>query len=325
MATERPVHLAFLGCGFATRLHSRTLRRSPGVKRSYASRDPAKAEEYRRRYGGERAFGSYDAAITDPAVDAVLVATPPDSHLELTLGALEAGKHVIVEKPPFLSVADFDRVQEAARAAGRRVLVAENYYYKPMAEALREVIASGDLGEVRVLAVNALKAQTTGDWRDRAEMSGGGAFFEGGIHWVNFMANLGLAVTRVQGFRPGSHDGPDRTMLAVFEYEGGAVGTLGYSWEIGSPLKGLRLSALYGTRGTATFETNGLFLAVRGRRRRLRVPDPRDLLGYGAMFRDFLAAIRGEREPRFDLALARRDLELVEEVYRSAERSSINP
>lgn len=316
-----PLRLTFLGCGFATRLHSRTLRRFGGrVVRSYASRDAAKAEEYRRRYGGERAFGSYEAAIGDPATDVVLVATPPDSHLELTLGALAAGKHVIVEKPPFLGLGDFDRVAAAARAAGRRVLVAENYYYKPMAEALRGVLASGDLGEVRLLSVNALKAQSSGGWRDRPEVAGPGAFFEGGIHWVNFMANLGLDVARVQGFRPGSHEAPERTMLAVFEYAGGAVGTLGYSWEIASPLKGLRLSAVYGTRGTATFETNGLFLAVRGRRRALRVPDPRDLLGYGAMFDDFLAAIRGEREPRFGLSLARRDLELVEQVYRSAER-----
>ena len=114
-------------------------------------------------------------------------------------------------------------------------------------------------------------------------------------------------------------------MLAVFEYAGGAVGTLGYSWEIGSPLRGLRLSAVYGTRGTATFETNGLFLAVRGRRRRLRLPDPRDLLGYGAMFEDFFQALRGGTEPRFDLARARRDLELVEEVYRSIARSGAAP
>jgi UDP-N-acetylglucosamine 3-dehydrogenase len=313
-----PLRLAFLGCGFATRLHSRTLLRfGAAVERSYASRSAEKAEEYRKKYGGARAFGSYEAALADEAIDVVLVATPPGSHLELTLRALEAGKSVIVEKPPFLHASDFDAVEAAAKASGKRVFVAENYFYKPMAEALRGVIARDEVGTPLLLTVNALKQQTTGDWRDRREIAGGGALFEGGIHWVSFLASLGLEVSRVHGYRPGGGSGPERTIVAVFEYVGGAVATLYYSWEIGSPLKGLRLSALYGAEGAATFETNGLFLAVRGKTRRLRVPDPRDLLGYGAMFEDFFGALRTGRPARFDLARARRDLELVEEIYAS--------
>lgn len=323
--TAAPLRLAFLGCGFATRLHSRTLRGFAGVTRAYASRDAARAEEYRSKYGGMAAFGSYEAAIESPAVDLVLVATPPASHLELALAALAAGKHVIIEKPPLLRSGDFDALESAARAADRRVFVAENYFYKPMAEALRALIGSGELGDPRILTINAMKQQSTGDWRDDPASAGGGALFEGGIHWVNFMASLGLTVKRVQAFRPGSAEGPERSMIVVFEYEGGAVGTLYYSWEIGNALKGLRLSALYGTEGAATFETNGLILAVRGRRRRLRMPHPADLLGYRAMFQDFFEAIRTGTEPRFDLTMARRDLELVEAAYASlstTERSS---
>jgi predicted dehydrogenase len=316
---DSPLSLAFLGCGFATRLHSRTLKGDRSVRRFYASRDPAKAEAYRRRYGGAGAFGSYEEAIGNRDVDVVLVATPPDSHLELALAALAAGKHVIVEKPPFLRSSDFEAVERAAREAGRRAFVAENYYYKPMAEALRDVISGGELGSLRILAINALKRQETGDWRDRGETGGGGALFEGGIHWVSFMAHLGLEVERVQGFRAGQGGGPERTSVVVFQYRGGAVGTLQYSWEIPSALKGLHLSALYGTEGTATFESYGLFLAVRGRRRRVRVPHPRDLLGYRAMFEDFLASIRTGAEPRSDLATARRDLELVEAAYGTRE------
>ncbi|HET8653935.1 MAG TPA: Gfo/Idh/MocA family oxidoreductase [Longimicrobiaceae bacterium] len=317
--SERSLRLAFLGCGFATRLHSRTLRRFPGVERFYASRDAGRAEAYARKYGGAGSFGSYEAALADERVDVALVATPPRSHLELALAALAAGKHVIVEKPPFLRSSDFDAVARAAEAAGRRVFVAENYYYKPMAEALRGVLSAGEIGEPRIVHVNALKAQTTGDWRDREDLAGGGALFEGGIHWVNFLANLGPRVARVHGWRPGAAEGPERTAVLVFEYEGGAVGTLFYSWEIGSPLKGLHLSAVYGTAGTATFETNGLGLFVRGRRRGIRMPNPRDLLGYGAMFEDFFHSIRTGAAPRFDLAAARRDLELVEAAYTSME------
>jgi UDP-N-acetylglucosamine 3-dehydrogenase len=318
---DAPLTLALLGCGNATTMHSRTLRKvDPTVRRAYASRDPERARAFAAKYGGAAAYGSYEAAIGDPAVDAVLIATPPASHLELTLAALEAGKHVIVEKPPFLRAADFDTVRAARDRAGRRVMVAENYYYKPLAEALRQVIASGDLGEIRILSVNALKHQAVSGWRDEAALSGGGALYEGGIHWVNFMTHLGLPVEGVDGFRPGGVDEhPDRTMVLVFRYAHGAVGTLYYSWEIGSPMKGLRLSALYGTEGTATFESNGIFLAVRGRRRRLRFPGL-DVAGYAGMFRDFLGALRANAEPRFDFDAAHRDLQLVEAAYRSLDR-----
>ncbi|MBD0321678.1 MAG: Gfo/Idh/MocA family oxidoreductase, partial [Gemmatimonadetes bacterium] len=132
--------IAFLGCGFATRIHTKRLRGMEGVSLFYASRSQAKAEEFSRRAGGAGAFGSYEAAIADPRVEVVVVATPPTTHLELTLAALAAGKHVVVEKPPFLHAADFDAVRTARDAAGRRVMVAENYFYKPMAEALRRVI-----------------------------------------------------------------------------------------------------------------------------------------------------------------------------------------
>jgi predicted dehydrogenase len=312
------VGLAFLGCGFATRLHTKRLRGMDGVRLFYASRDLARAQEFAKGVRGAGAFGSYEAAIADPRVDAVVVATPPTSHLELTLAALAAGKHVVVEKPPFLHASDFDTVERARDAAGRRVMVAENYFYKPMAEAIRGIIARGDVGEPRLLTVNALKQQRAEDWRGDPSLAGGGALFEGGIHWINFMANLGLPVRRATGFRPGGKpDQPDRTTLAVFEYEGGAVGTLAYSWEIGSPLKGLRLSALYGTEGAATFESNGIFLAVRGRTHRVALPGPGDIPGYATMWRDFIPALREGREPRFDFATARRDMELLEAVYSS--------
>lgn len=310
---DRPrLGLAFLGCGWATRLHSRTLRDAPGVERFYASRDGGKGAAYCQQFGGAASFASYEAALGDTRVDVVLVATPPASHLELTLAALGAGKHVIVEKPAYPCVADFDTVRAAATAAGRRVLVAENYFYKPLLRALREVIASGDLGEIRFVWLNALKHQEASGWRGDAALAGGGALFESGVHWISFLANLGMPIEEVHGLRGGAANGPDRSMLVAVRFAGGAVGALAQSWEIRSPLRGLRLSKVFGTHGAATFESNGLFLFVRGRRWRLRFPGFRDMLGYRAMFEDFFGAIRDGREPRFTLAMARRDVELIE-------------
>ena len=98
-----PLRLAFLGCGFITHVHSRHLRSlKADVVTSYASRDKARAEAFCRRYRGTTAYSSYSAAIADPNIDAIVVAVPPRFHLDLTLQALAAGKHVLVEKPAYL-------------------------------------------------------------------------------------------------------------------------------------------------------------------------------------------------------------------------------
>jgi predicted dehydrogenase len=312
--------IALLGCGRIAATHAARLRAIPGVRLYFASRDRARAEEFARKHGGAGAFGSYAAALDDPRVDAVLVLTPPSSHLELTLAALQAGKHVVVEKPPFLHAADFDTVRAARDAAGRRVLVAENYFYKPLAEALRHTLASGALGELRIVSVNALKQQALSGWRADPALAGGGALYEGGIHWINFFANLGPLVNGVQAFRPGpEREGPELSMVVGFTYAGGAVGTLYYSWETPVLLKGVHLSAVYGSEGVASFESNGIFLMVRGRKRRL-TSALRDVAGYAGMWRDFVPALVENREPRFDFEKARRDLVLIEAAYRSLDR-----
>jgi predicted dehydrogenase len=313
------VALAFLGCGGITRRHSLKLRSIGGVARFHASRDLARATEMDRRCSGDGAFGTYEDALADPRVTCAVVATPPASHLEWTLAALAAGKDVVVEKPAFLHSTDADRVAEAAARAGRLVLVAENYHYKPLAVLLRSIVTSGELGAIRYVHVNALKRQETTGWRTDARIAGGGALFEGGIHWVHLMANLGLEVQRVHGRRPGGETGEmERSMLAVFDYVGGAVGTLSHSWEIAAPFGGVRWSAIYGTEGAVHFESNGLLVRQSGRRSRLTAPGLRDFLGFGAMWQDFVAALRTRREPAMTLAHARQALGLIEDAYRSA-------
>ncbi|HUF50387.1 MAG TPA: Gfo/Idh/MocA family oxidoreductase [Longimicrobiales bacterium] len=298
--------LAFIGCGYATLLHTRTLTRiAPHIERYYASRQGEKAAGFAHRYGGSGWFNSYDAALCDPRIDTVLIATPPATHLDLTLEALRHGKHVIVEKPAFLTVDEFDTVALAAAHAQRSVLVAENYFYKPLADALRAVIASGIIGAVRYLHVNALKWQRPAGWRAAETLSGGGPLFEGGIHWISLLANLGLTLESIDV----NECGTPLTTITTAHYRSGAIGTLAYSWEMRSRINGVRLSHIYGTRGSVVFESNGLFLRVNGR---TRCPGLIDLAGYRAMFADFLRVLEGAQpEPRFTMGMAQRDVELI--------------
>ncbi len=308
----RPVSVLLLGCGAAATMHARVLQRIGGVKLSFASRDGARAQALCSKFSGSRAFGSYESGLSDDSVDVVLVATPTMSHRELAIMAVEAGRHVIIEKPAFMSSCDADTVAQAASIAGRRVMIAENYYYKPIAVYLRRVVAAGTLGEIRFVTLDATKRQSVSGWRADPALSGGGALFEGGVHWISFASNIGLKVTGIEAIRAGGAPGRDRSSLVVFRYACGAVGTLVHSWELAAPFGHIRRSKIQGTAGSVTFESNGLARISSGRDASFGLPALRDPFGYRAMLEDFLRVLRHNHEPQFTLAMARRDLALLE-------------
>ena len=171
----------------------------------------------------------------------------------------------------------------------------------------------------------AKRFKTDDDWRNDEAMAGGDAFFEEGIHWLHIAGSLGPRITEIEGFRPTpSREGPDRrakSMMVAFRYDSGAVGALYYSREVPSLFRGLRLSKLFGRRGVITFESNGLFILVRGDRwPRLICPGVRDLRGYAAMYQDFITAIRERRQPEMSLERAMDDHRLMEQVVATSDR-----
>jgi predicted dehydrogenase len=325
MSMPGPLRLAFLGCGFITDVHSRHLRAlGSTIVASYASRDLTKAETYCRRFSGAVAYRSYAEAIEDARVDAVVVAVPPRFHRELTLQALAAGKHVLVEKPAFPTTTDYETVRDASARAGRVVMVGENDHYKPLAVTLRTLLAQGAIGDMVFALFTTIvkRLKSADDWRNDLAMAGGDAFFEEGIHWLHLAGSLGPKIVRVQAYRPlPSNGGPDRrdkSVMVAFQYDNSAAGTLYYSREVPSLLRGLRLSKLFGRDGVITFESNGGFVAVRGRGwPRVIVPGFRDLRGYRAMYRDFFAAIQQGRPPEMSLERAMEDQQLMDRIYAS--------
>jgi UDP-N-acetylglucosamine 3-dehydrogenase len=320
-----PIRLAFLGCGFITQVHSQHLQKlRPDITFAYASRDRARAEGYCRRFRGAGSYGDYAAAIGDPGIDAVVVAVPPKFHLDLTLRALAAGKHVLVEKPAFPSSEDFQTVIDARNRADRVVLVGENDHYKPLALTLRRALAAGAIGDMVFahFVTIAKKFKQAGDWRNDEAMAGGDAFFEEGIHWLHLAGSLGPKITSIQGFRPSparsgavTGDARVKSMMVAFRYDNDAVGSLYYSREVPSLLHGLRLSKIFGRSGVITFESNGTFVFVRGKGvPRLMFPGFSDMRGYRAMYRDFVEAIRERRAPQMSVERALDDQRLMEQL-----------
>jgi len=316
--------VAFLGCGFIARVHSRHLKAalSRDFSLAYASRDGRRAQDYCRQFGGVASYEGYRAAIDDPAVDAVVVAVPPQLHFDLACQALDAGKHVLVEKPAFTTTDDYMRAMAARDRAGRVVLVGENDHYKPLAVLLRRLLADDAIGELVFadFVTVAYRLKSSDDWRNDEAMAGGDAFFEEGIHWLHFASSLGPKITSIHGYRPTpATAGPDRrakSMLVAFRYDNGAVGSLYYSREIPSFFKGLRVSKLMGRRGVITFESNGSMVLTRGRGLpRVTVPGLKDIRGYRAMYRDFAGAIREGRAPQMSLERALEDQHLMDQIY----------
>jgi predicted dehydrogenase len=324
-----PLRIAFLGCGFITRVHSRHLRAMKDeIVCSYASRDREKAESACRTFGGARVYPSYTAAIADPGLDAVVIAVPPQFHFDLTKQALEAGKHVLVEKPAFLRMSDYRAVADLRDRARKVVAVGENDHYKPLAVTLRTLLKQGVIGEMVFahFTTIAKRLKSEGDWRNDEAMAGGDAFFEEGIHWLHIAGSLGPTIVTAHGYRPApSREGHDRrvkSMMVAFRYDNQAVGALYYSREIPSLLRGLRLSKLYGRKGIITFESNGLFVLVRGNGvPRVILPGFRDIRGYKAMYRDLANAIRTGRQPEMSLERAMDDQRVMDQIYAGVDQA----
>lgn len=322
--SSKPVDLCVLGCGAVARVHSRIVRSFGGaIRLSFASRDGARAEEYRRRYGGRHAFDSYEAACTHPDIDAVLICTPTSLHAEQAETAARAGKAVVIEKPAARSVAELDRVRTVVAEQGVFAAVAENYRFKPLLHALQRWIARGDIGVPQFIEISRAGRNKTGGWRGDAEIMGGGALLEGGVHWVHLLTALGGEPASVAAARPANaaqsvapfEDGLD----LLVRFADGPVGRLFHSWNTTTRIFGLGLSRIIGTEGNIHFESNGVVALLLGRRYRVRSPGLTDLMGYRGMWRHLVARLRENGESPIDLDAARRDLAFVEAAYRSLE------
>lgn len=157
------MHLCFIGCGFIAAQHARILRKAErlapadAVQLSFASRDKAKAEMFRQTYGGVFAFGSYRDACAHDDIDAVVVCTPNADHHGTALLAISFRKHVIVDKPIAITVAEADDILVAAAREGVSVLVAENHRYHPHIRWLESLLADDSLGVVKMVRVHSIQ------------------------------------------------------------------------------------------------------------------------------------------------------------------------
>lgn len=313
-----------LGCGWIARRHAAAARRL-GIPLLAASRDLRRARAFAREFGAADAFGSYAAAVRDPRAAGAIVCTPHDRHLADARLALEAGLHVLVEKPIALTLDQADTMIAAARDAGRILMVAENFHFMPAFRHVHALAASGTLGRLRELHLIARGWREHAGWRLEAA-TGGGALIDGGIHYVHLLRWWGGEPRRVFALRPpqtvrlGGEDAID--LLA--ELPDGAVGFLANS--LGARgISRFQWSTVTGTDGTCFADNRGRWVLTRGAAGTRLSLFVRDTRGHEAMLRAFDEAIATGKTPESDGASGRRDLALVLAAYRSvAERRPVD-
>jgi predicted dehydrogenase len=303
--------VCLIGCGAIGRTHAKNL--IGRAELCFYSRTRASAEAFSGEYGGA-VFDHYEQVL-DSGVDAVLISSPPEAHRPQVVAALAAGKGVLVEKPLCATEEDLAAIGKAVEAHPDTLLmVAENYYYKPSLKLIKWIIEQGFIGEVRQASIGKRFTQVTSGWK-----SGYGALLEGGIHFVALAADLFEEVPRrVRAEFPGHVAGePERNSIVQLEYAGGAQVELRYAWNAFSLTKGIfQHSRIEGTEGRVVFECNGIYVWLKGRRKRLYFPGVGDLMGYGGMVRDFLRCLEnGGDKPYSDFGRAKRDLGIVFAAY----------
>jgi predicted dehydrogenase len=145
-----PIGLAVIGAGYWGPNLVRTALATPALQLEWlCDLDEERARTVLGRYTTVRATDSYEDVLSDSAVAAVAVATPAATHFDLARAALEAGKHVLVEKPLTLTVADGEKLVALARESGLVLMCDHTYCYTPAVQRIRELIRGGEIGEVQ--------------------------------------------------------------------------------------------------------------------------------------------------------------------------------
>lgn len=220
MASESTVQqrlrVAMVGHGFMGAAHSQAWRTAPrffdlGAEPEMAvivGRDPERTEAARQQYGWQAASTDWHAVVADPDIDVVDVVSPGSSHVEIAIAALQAGKHVLCEKPLANTVAEAEAMTaaaDAARAQGVRAMVGFSYRRVPAIAFARQLVQAGRIGtvrQVRALYLQDWLADEDGPmtWRLDKSLAGSGALGDIGAHAIDLVEHVtGASLATVSG------------------------------------------------------------------------------------------------------------------------------
>lgn len=358
MKDHSEIRFAIVGCGVIAPTHAAALSRIEGVRLvSVFDTNLTRATEFARKFDTETSPDSAALFARDD-IDVVSVCTPSGTHADIAVRAMNAGKHVIVEKPMEVTPEACDRIIEAQRNTGKLFTVISQHRWDRATQIVKDAIVMGKLGRILLAdaTVKWFRKQSyydSGDWRGTWEMDGGGALMNQGVHTVDLLLWLAGEVESITAkTRLAAHERIEVEDLAValIEYKSGAVGTLtattatypGFPVRIGiygtegsAVIEGDRLRALTLTNGETYTEeeaaAHALSVAQGGSasvekeaQTRETSADPGAVWGdsHQSQIEDFVQALRTGGSPLISAEEGKRAVEFVCSVYASAKRSS---
>ncbi|HSQ28188.1 MAG TPA: Gfo/Idh/MocA family oxidoreductase [Anaerolineales bacterium] len=196
-----------------------------------ASRDLQQARDYAQKWEIPQAFGSYQAMLDSDQVDAVYVSLPNHLHAEWAIKAMQAGKHVLCEKPFATSLEDVERMIAASQQTGRKLAEAFMYLHHPQMDIVNQWVQSGKLGDIVLVRAN-FNFQTTNsqDVRLQPEL-GGGCLWDVGVYPISFAQSVfGGPPDRVFGWQWIGSSSVDEVFTGEMFYPGGGVAQISSSF-----------------------------------------------------------------------------------------------
>jgi len=285
-----------------------------------ASRSAERAEAYAREHGLPRWYGSYEDLLADADVDAVYVSLPNAMHLGWSIRALEAGKHVLCEKPMSRHPDDVARAYDVAEREGRVLMEAFMWRHHPQLERARDLIAGGAIGRLRLVrAAFSFSGRSPDDVRLRRDLEGGG-LMDVGCYCVSGARTLaGAEPERVYAEQVTGGEGVDVRLVGTLRFPGDVLAVIdcGLSYAAHDELEAI------GEDGSVFLDDpwHGRDTVVEVRRpgeatERSEVPWASS---YALEMEDLEAAARGERDPLLGRADALAQARTIAALYRSAD------
>jgi predicted dehydrogenase len=336
------VRVGLVGSGFISAIHAEALRRVPGAALvAVASPTPGHAE----RFAAERAIPHHytdDRALYDRSdIDLVVLGLPNDLHCESAVRAAGAGKHVVVEKPMALSLAECDRMIAACAQAGVMLGYAEELCFAPKYTRLKALVDEGALGRIHLVKQSEKHDGPHASWFYNTVRSGGGVTMDMGCHAVEFfrwMLGQGGMKARITGvyaqmstYIHGDKTNGDDEALLVLDFESGAVGLAEESWTKPGGMDDR--AEVFGSEGQAyadllhgnalrAYSRGGYGYAVEkgGATQGWSFPVFEELWNYGFVheMEHFVACVREQKPPAEDGHDGRAVLEAICALYASA-------
>jgi predicted dehydrogenase len=293
-----------------------------GELRAIAGRDVERARAFAARHGSPAVHPTFDALLADPAIDVVYIALPNGQHAPWTIRALDAGKHVLCEKPLALTAADVDAIAAASARSGRIAVEAFMYLHHHQTLRALELVRSGAVGPVQVISgAFSFFLERAVDPRIDPDQ-GGGSLWDVGCYPVSMARRIaGEEPDAIAGFARFDERGVDRTFVGQLHFPSGILA----HFESGFAAPDRERMEIVGSEATLVIEHPFLpepdgpppEMSIRrdGAVERIEV---RSIDQYRAEVDDLQAAILDGTQPRVDLAFSRGSIATLEELDRMA-------